>query len=445
MLVFIIPCLLVSSAHAQSCGAQRQVTFAASLSSPVVAEGDGVIRYDNVQADSDPAYDASTGVFTCPTPGLYFFNLTGSCENQPDRTFNLAILKNGSIHQESGWGHAEWIDGLTDGHRDDMSILHWLDVGDKVYVRSYNSYLDAGDGNTFSGFRLPVTSDPVKFAAQLSSPITADYGEVIRYDDVTVDGDAAYDQSTGVFTCQTQGLYFFNVTGTSHKQAEPFFSLSIHKNGAEQLDRIDAGPEGEDRSGTGHILRWMNVGDRVWVASKHSLSSLDAGAGSTFSGFRLAIKASRPVTFAASISSRLVAEREEKKKNRGPYDLVDPSPTILYDDVQEDTDSAINGTTGVLTCRTQGLYFVHVNVLCGKWRPLFRLGIYKNGKYQGNTSMWVCGGSSIHGRDSKGEMSVILWLNEGDQVLTETDRRDGYPGEGSSFSGFRLPMADDDC
>ncbi|XP_029981330.1 complement C1q-like protein 4, partial [Sphaeramia orbicularis] len=92
-------------------------------------------------------YNSSTGIFTAPTKGVYYFSFTG-CVGRSG-TLDATLVKNSEliseIHDRRG------STGCSSN-----SVTVQLEVGDTIFIRLWNrhSIFDQGKLSTFTGFLL---------------------------------------------------------------------------------------------------------------------------------------------------------------------------------------------------------------------------------------------------------------------------------------------------
>ncbi|NXJ72382.1 C1QL4 protein, partial [Rostratula benghalensis] len=142
-----------------------KIAFYAGLRKP--HEGYEVLRFDDVVTNVGNYYEPSSGKFTCPLPGIYFFTyhvlMRGgdgtsiSSELPPgDGVVGCAGVPEGCCvppHQVRASAIAQDADQNYD-YASNSVILH-LDVGDEVFVKLDGGKVHGGNTNkysTFSGF-----------------------------------------------------------------------------------------------------------------------------------------------------------------------------------------------------------------------------------------------------------------------------------------------------
>ncbi|XP_071218969.1 complement C1q tumor necrosis factor-related protein 3-like [Salvelinus alpinus] len=131
----------------------RQVAFAASISNvghidPFNTEI--TLTYKNVYTNIGSAYNPSTGIFTAPVRGVYYFSFSG--HNRSSRPMGLRLMNNGEqmiivYNHVSGNRHETATNGIS----------LQLNVGDHVYMQLWaNTWIfdNSNNHSTFIGHLL---------------------------------------------------------------------------------------------------------------------------------------------------------------------------------------------------------------------------------------------------------------------------------------------------
>ena len=101
------------------------------------------------------------------------------------------------------------------------------------------------------------------------------FNSLIKFPEVKINVGGGYDQTTGVFTCPSEGYYIFHwsVTSANHEQT---CSSAVLKNGIEII-----GNEIGGNLGAFHL----NKNDRTWIKAKSNCTIVHDH--SSFSGFKI--------------------------------------------------------------------------------------------------------------------------------------------------------------
>ncbi|XP_006902557.1 PREDICTED: complement C1q-like protein 4 [Elephantulus edwardii] len=147
-------CRMVCDPHAPRGGAAPpagyvpRIAFYAGLRRP--HEGYEVLRFDDVVTNVGNAYEAASGKFTCPMPGVYFFAYHVLMRGGDGTSMWADLMKNGQVRASA---IAQDADQNYD-YASNSVILH-LDVGDEVFIKLDGGKVHGGNTNkysTFSGF-----------------------------------------------------------------------------------------------------------------------------------------------------------------------------------------------------------------------------------------------------------------------------------------------------
>ncbi|XP_062396040.1 complement C1q-like protein 4 [Sardina pilchardus] len=115
-------------------------------------EGMDVLKFDDVVTNVGNYYEPSTGKFTCPLPGIYYFTYHVLMRGGDGTSMWADLKKNGQVRASA---IAQDADQNYD-YASNSVILH-LDVGDEVYVQLDGGKVHGGNTNkysTFSGFLI---------------------------------------------------------------------------------------------------------------------------------------------------------------------------------------------------------------------------------------------------------------------------------------------------
>ncbi|XP_076874623.1 complement C1q-like protein 4 [Brachyhypopomus gauderio] len=115
-------------------------------------EGSDVLKFDDVVTNVGNYYEPSTGKFTCPLPGIYYFTYHVLMRGGDGTSMWADLKKNGQVRASA---IAQDADQNYD-YASNSVILH-LDVGDEVCVQLDGGKVHGGNTNkysTFSGFLI---------------------------------------------------------------------------------------------------------------------------------------------------------------------------------------------------------------------------------------------------------------------------------------------------
>ncbi|XP_077998033.1 uncharacterized protein LOC144451134 [Glandiceps talaboti] len=131
---------------------QPRVAFSvARTSSTGQASGHEVIVYDKVYSNDGNGYNTSTGKFTCPVSGMYYFMISALQHNSYN--LHVCLMKNTTqlpcIHVRNSGGRQY---GAASN-----SVIIDVDQGDEIWARLYSGYAVYSSGyefTTFTGYLL---------------------------------------------------------------------------------------------------------------------------------------------------------------------------------------------------------------------------------------------------------------------------------------------------
>ncbi|XP_076151886.1 complement C1q-like protein 2 [Alosa pseudoharengus] len=115
--------------------------------------GDVILKYDNVITNVGSAYDPSTGIFTVPVKGVYFFTFVLFNPIGHNHASGAKLMKNGEMVVSA----TDNIPGADSEDTTSNTVILDLEVSDKVYIEMFSGraiYTDGNRRNTFSGHLL---------------------------------------------------------------------------------------------------------------------------------------------------------------------------------------------------------------------------------------------------------------------------------------------------
>ena len=119
------------------------VGFTTKLPTTTYRSTSSIIRGSPILYNGGNAYNGT--VFTCPSPGLYFFHVS-LLSNTKDG--GIYIYKNSQQLTLAYAGHYPQWNGAS------VSAAVWLDVGDQVYLRPFSSSLYVDRNSAFTGVKI---------------------------------------------------------------------------------------------------------------------------------------------------------------------------------------------------------------------------------------------------------------------------------------------------
>nr|XP_022294716.1 collagen alpha-1(VIII) chain-like [Crassostrea virginica] len=122
---------------------KNAVGFTTKLPTTTYRSTSSIIRGSPILYNGGNAYNGT--VFTCPSPGLYFFHVS-LLSNTKDG--GIYIYKNSQQLTLAYAGHYPQWNGAS------VSAATWLDVGDQVYLRPFSSSLYVDRNSAFTGVKI---------------------------------------------------------------------------------------------------------------------------------------------------------------------------------------------------------------------------------------------------------------------------------------------------
>ncbi|ROL44151.1 Complement C1q-like protein 2 [Anabarilius grahami] len=303
-----------------------KVAFAATLG-PIGDLGpfntDITLVYNKVFVNEGGAYNPTTGIFTAPVKGVYFFSV--SARHRSNRLMDLRLTKNG---QPMVYVIDHVLGDRYESTANSFSLT--LEKGDHVYVmmsctilypllillfscacmtevqqeetevqtegtehlneEERSAVLTSGEFQHFLPgiyaelaelrstmrslkYRLEVTEEQLRkkeykvaFAATLGpignlGPFNTEI--TLAYQDVFVNEGRAYNPTTGIFTAPVKGVYFFTITG--HNRSTRAMGLRLFKNGQQMITVYNHPLSDRYDTGSNSISLTLEKGDRVYV------------------------------------------------------------------------------------------------------------------------------------------------------------------------------------
>ncbi|XP_045178499.2 complement C1q-like protein 2 [Mercenaria mercenaria] len=151
MKVAVLVLAAVHSTKSAPLSSDHTVSFSVGLSSTQNVYNKDTIKYDIIFVNEHNGYNPSTGVFTCPVPGLYVFHFHAYSSNK-DTIMWLDLLHNGNVMVS--------VSGYNSHTVGSQTVLLKLQLGDRVQIQSKESQEFALFGlpqqiySTFTGYVL---------------------------------------------------------------------------------------------------------------------------------------------------------------------------------------------------------------------------------------------------------------------------------------------------
>lgn len=118
------------------------VGFTTKLSTAIYS-GHTVVRGNEILFNQGNAYNGT--VFTCPSPGLYFFHVS---------VLSISNRNGVWIYKNSQQLTLAYSGGDPQNNGASVSAAMWLDVGDQVYLQPFGSSLHLDSKSAFTGIKI---------------------------------------------------------------------------------------------------------------------------------------------------------------------------------------------------------------------------------------------------------------------------------------------------
>ena len=131
------------------------MAFTATISGQKSSYNNEKIIFNQVLTNEGRAYDGSSGIFTCPSNGVYVFTWTNMAAHD-DTSCKMHLSINGSTSksQVAAYGDLQGVTS-TAHSQSTMAVTVRLSRGDRVWVYSPScDYLYSSPYTAFSGWKL---------------------------------------------------------------------------------------------------------------------------------------------------------------------------------------------------------------------------------------------------------------------------------------------------
>lgn len=247
----------------------------------------------------------------------------------------------------------------------------------------------------------------VAFYAILTSPVTDNY---VIFNNVKTNEGAAYDKTSGIFTCQSSGTYVFSWTIASKQHHQTTADLLVNDVSVGSTATYPRGSESDDLKGssTGFVVYDLQVGDKVRVI----LNGTAIADFSTFLGWKL--QHDTP-TFYARASTNLTAPVSRDSGYK--FQTVLTNNRLVY-----------NPDNGVITIPETGIWALTISVEVNRSFD----SLYVIGRSLSNPRIYV------HSGEDTSSSLVVLTLSFGDKLHWYSSYKSTILPTRSSISGWLI-------
>ncbi|KAK3775000.1 hypothetical protein RRG08_036294 [Elysia crispata] len=133
----------------------QEIAFSAGLAHHEYLQASQKVVYDTIFVNVGGGYDSTTGVFTCPTPGLYMFQFHALSHSSSNMWLEL---HHNYAYVSSIWGHID-----QDYAAASNSVILRLAKNDQVYIQTADQTDLYGATSevygTFSGYLIAAVNE----------------------------------------------------------------------------------------------------------------------------------------------------------------------------------------------------------------------------------------------------------------------------------------------
>ncbi|KAK2822340.1 hypothetical protein Q5P01_022405 [Channa striata] len=195
--------------------------------------------YKNVYANTG-AYNPTTGVFTAPVKGIYYFSFSG--HNFSTKPMGLRLMKNGEQMTEDNKRYVQLSSSLRELEAKLKNTEEQLqDLRGSVQGKKVAFGASIGNVGNIGPFNTEIT---------------------LIYKDVYAN-TGVYNPTTGIFTAPVKGIYYFSFSG--HNFSTKPMGLRLMKNGVQMVTMFNHPAGNRHETGTNGMILQLEAGDHVYM------------------------------------------------------------------------------------------------------------------------------------------------------------------------------------